>query len=81
MDYNCFSALTRMGEDLWPDRPRTSGLKSLLNGGTDKSAYDRGRISTELPFDELKRRSYITPVGQRYRDDPDFSRKVRETLP
>ena len=81
LGYNCSSALTHMSAELWPDRPRVTGLKSLLNGYADEYAYLNGNLSTDLPFDKLKRRSYIAPVGQRCRDAPDFSQKIRERLP
>ena len=70
-----------MSAELWPDRPRVTGLKSLLNGYADEYAYLNGNLSTDLPFDELKRRSSITPVGQRYRDSPDFSQQIRQRPP
>lgn len=81
LDYNCSSALTRMGKELWPDRPRPTGIRALLNGRTDEIAYGNGRIFTGLPFDELKKKSYITEIGQQYKDAPDFSQKVRAGLP
>jgi len=87
LEYNCTSSLTRMGKELWPDRPRdtflthVTGLASLLNGGTDEHAYARGQISNHLPFAELKAKSYITPIGQEHRDAPDFSQKIRSALP
>ena len=81
LKYNCSSSLTQMNDELWPDRRPSRGLASVLNGRADEDAYARGRLSNELPFDELKRRSYITPVGQQYQDASDFSQKVRASLP
>ena len=81
LQYNCSSSLTRMAAQLWPDRPRARGIRSLFNGHADENAYSYGRISNALPFEELKRRSYITSVSQQHRDAPDFSQKVREALP
>ncbi len=81
LQYNCSSSLTHMGKELWPDRPRPKGIRALFNGHTDEHAYANGRIFTGLPFDELRRRSYITRIGFANRDAPDFSRKIREGRP
>lgn len=81
LQYNCSSSLTRMGKELWPDKPRTRGLRTLLNGYTDEDAHARGNISNDLPFDELKSRSHVTRIGQQHRDVSDFSQKLREGLP
>jgi len=81
LKYNCSSALTRMSKELWPDVPRPGGLRSLFNGRTDEDAHARGYLSGNLPFDELKKKSYITPIGEQHRDAPDFSQRVREGLP
>ena len=81
LEYNCTSALTHMAGELWPEDRRPRGLKSLLNGRADQDAYHREHLDQALPFEELRERSYITPVGRRLKDDPDFSRKLREGLP
>ncbi len=81
LKYNCSSSLTLMAEELWPDRPRPKGLRALFNGHTDENAYANGRLFTDLPFDELKKQSYITKIGSEHRDAPDFSQKIREGRP
>ncbi len=81
LKYNCSSSLTQISDSLWPDQRPSRGFLSMLNGRTDEFAYGRGRLSNELPFDELKRRSYITPKGQKYQDASDFSQRVRDSLP
>lgn len=80
-DYNCSSALQRVSKELWPERPRTTGTRGLLNGYTDADAYARGRVADYLPFEELKKKSYISRLGHELRYEPDFSRKVRAALP
>lgn len=55
--------------------------KILLSGYTPQYAYELGALDTRIPFDELKRRSYINPRAHAIGDDPDFSRKIREGLP
>lgn len=81
LEYNCSSSLTKMGKELWPDRPRPKGLKALFNGHIDEHLYARGQVFTELPFDEFKKQSYITEIGYEHRDSPDFSKKIREGRP
>ncbi len=81
LQYNCSSSLTHMAEELWPDRPRPKGLRALFNGHTDEHAYANGKIFTGLPFDELKKQSFITEIGYEHRDASDFSQKIREGRP
>jgi hypothetical protein len=81
LEYNCSSSLSRMGRKLWPDRPRASGLRSLLNGTTDEDAYARGAISDDLPFGELKEKSFISPAGKTHSGAADYSKRIRASLP
>jgi hypothetical protein len=53
----------------------------LLNGYGDQMLYERGRLDTQLPFEELKRRSLIDTAAKAADRDPDFSRRIREGLP
>ena len=55
--------------------------KILLSGYAPQYAYDLGALDTRIPFEELKRRSYINPKAHTIGNDPDFSRKIREGLP
>ena len=55
--------------------------KVLLSGYAPEYAYDMGRLDRSLPFEELKRRSYINPVAQAADQAPDFSRRIRAGLP
>jgi hypothetical protein len=55
--------------------------KVLLSGYAPLYAYENGALDTRIPFDELKRRSYINPRAHAIGNDPDFSRKIREGLP
>jgi len=55
--------------------------KVLLSGYTPQYAYERGRLDTSLPFDELRRRSRIDDRAQAADQDPEFSRRIREGLP
>jgi hypothetical protein len=53
----------------------------LLNGYGDQMLYERGRLDTQLPFDELKRRSLIDDAAKAADRDPAFSQRIREALP
>ena len=55
--------------------------KILLSGYTPEYAYDMGRLSRSLPFEELKRRAHINALAQAADQAPDFSRRIRAGLP
>lgn len=50
----------------------------LLPGYSDKLAYDLGLIDRSRPFKETKLLAKINYRAYLYRDDPEFSRKIRE---
>ncbi len=56
-------------------------LRHLLNGFVDGYLYATGRLDTSLPFEELRRRSRITAAAQAAEGSPDFSERIRESLP
>lgn len=56
-------------------------IRHLLNGLIDSYLYHSGRVDTRLPFDELRRRSLINDAAQAAEDAPDFSRRIRASLP
>jgi len=55
--------------------------RMIVNGYIDEMLYERKRIDTGLPFEELKKRSYINPKAKAADKSPDFSRLIREGLP
>lgn len=55
--------------------------KILMNGYADELAYENGRFGKALPFEELRRRHFISEIAPQYNDDPDFSQKIRSHLP
>jgi len=59
----------------------TYSWKILLSGYAPLYAYESGRLDTALPFDELKRRSYINGPAQAADEAPDFSQRIRAELP
>jgi hypothetical protein len=56
-------------------------IRHLLNGMIDSYLYHSGRVDTTLPFDELRRRSLINEVAKAADDAPDFSDRIRASLP
>ena len=55
--------------------------KILLSGYAPQYVYEHGGLDTSLPFDELKRRSYINPAAQAADKAADFSQRIRANLP
>jgi hypothetical protein len=55
--------------------------KVLLSGYAPLYAYDLGALDTRIPLEKLRKLSYINPKARALGDDPDFSRKIRESLP
>jgi hypothetical protein len=56
-------------------------IRHLLNGLVDGYLYHSGRVDTALPFDELRRRSLINAAAQAADGAPDFSERIRASLP
>jgi hypothetical protein len=56
-------------------------IRHLLNGLVDSYLYHSGRVDTALPFDELRRRSLINEAAQAAEGAPDFSQRIRASLP
>ena len=56
-------------------------IRHLLNGLIDSYLYHSGRVDTTLPFDELRRRSLINEAAHAADGAPDFSQRIRASLP
>ena len=56
-------------------------IRHVLNGLIDGYLYYSGRIDTELPFDELRRRSQINEAALAAGGAADFSERIRAALP
>jgi hypothetical protein len=56
-------------------------IRHLFNGLIDGYLYHSGRVDTSLPFDELRRKSLINEVAQAAEGAPDFSERIRASLP
>ena len=53
----------------------------IVNGYLDRMIYEQGTLGLELPFAEIKKRSYINLKAQAADKDSDFSQRIREGLP
>jgi len=76
---NCTNVIlvnTRVNPDHLP-----FSWKILLSGYTPEYVYEAGRLDRSLPFEELRRRSHINAVAHAADQDPDFSRRIRASLP
>jgi hypothetical protein len=71
-----YRALTNAG-----GREGRFDIRHLFNGLVDSYLYHSGRVSTTLPFAELRRRSLINEAAQAAESAPDFSQRIRASLP
>jgi hypothetical protein len=56
-------------------------IRYLLNGFVDRYLYEVGVVDTTLPFEELRRRSRINEAARSADSAPDFSKRIRASLP
>jgi hypothetical protein len=56
-------------------------IRHFFNGLIDSYLYASGRVNTSLPFEELRRRSLINEAAQAAEGAPDFSDRIRVSLP
>ena len=56
-------------------------FRHLLNGMIDGYLYNADLLPDTLPFDELRRRSYINEAALAAGDSPEFSNLIRASLP
>jgi hypothetical protein len=56
-------------------------IRHLLPGLADRYLYSVGALDTSLPFEELRRRSHINEAAQAAGNAPDFSERIRKSLP
>jgi hypothetical protein len=52
----------------------------LINGFLDRMLYERGLLSGDLPFKELRAQALINKRAQEAGDAPDFSQRIRAGL-
>jgi hypothetical protein len=56
-------------------------IRHLLNGLIDSYLYYSGRVDTTLSYEELRERSLINEAARAADGAPDFSQRIRATLP
>jgi hypothetical protein len=56
-------------------------IRHILNGWSDRYLYRAGLLDTSFPFAELRQRSRINEVAQAAGNSPDFSERIRKSLP
>ena len=56
-------------------------IRHFFNGLVDSYLYHSGRVDTTLPFEELRRRSLINDAAREADGAPDFSQRIRASLP
>lgn len=73
---NCTTNIVRHINTIAPSRVPFD-YRVLLPGYADNLAYDLGLIDNSLPFDETRRKARVTEQVLRYKDDPQFSARIR----
>ena len=77
---NCTTTLVDHVDAIWPNRtPYTRRI--LMNGYAPEQGYERGMLKSSLPFEEYKRRSCVNAAALAADTAPDFSRRIRASLP
>lgn len=56
-------------------------IRHLFNGFIDSYLYHSGRVNTRLSYEELRRRSLIDDAAEAADRAPDFSDRIRASLP
>jgi hypothetical protein len=73
---NCTTNIVRHINTLAPGSI-PSDYRILLPGFADQLAYDLGLIDNSRPFAEVRKRARINDLALRYKDDPQFSQRIR----
>ncbi|TKB28520.1 DUF4105 domain-containing protein [Desulfopila sp. IMCC35006] len=76
---NCTTSLRRHTVPYNPDAKFDWRL--IVNGYLDELVYQRGFIVRNLPFVELKQKSYINPNAQAMPQEKNFSLRIRQGIP
>ena len=74
---NCSSNILRHFNHV-NERELPANLKVLFPGYSDRLVYDLGLIDNQIPFDRVQRQSEITEKANRFAEDAEFSRRIRE---
>jgi Domain of unknown function (DUF4105) len=63
-----------------PGKPPPWDWRILINGFADQMLYERGDFAGQLPFADLRRQALINEKAKAADHDPEFSRRIRESL-
>jgi hypothetical protein len=63
-----------------PGKPPPWDWRILLNGFADQMLYERGDFVGKLPFPDLKKQALVNQKANAADQDPEFSRRIRESL-
>jgi hypothetical protein len=74
---NCTTNIARHINHLKTHEIPPYDLRVLLPGYSDRLAYDLGLIKHFGSFDETRARAHVNDLAAVYRDDPQFSEKIR----
>jgi hypothetical protein len=55
--------------------------KILASGHTPEYVYELGRLGDAMPYDEIVRRAHVNEAARAADDAPDFSSRIRESIP
>jgi len=76
---NCTTTIRLHAVDSGLDNPWD--WRILANGRVDEVLYERGRVQSNMPFEELRRRSDVTAAAHDAYGSDDFSARIRVDLP
>lgn len=76
---NCTSVILRLLRSIGVHLPFDWRL--IVNGYLPEFIYERGAVDRSLPFEQLRAASAISEKARALGDDPEFSAKIRRSLP
>ncbi len=74
---NCTTNVLHHVNDIAPDKIRYN-WEVLLPAYSDRLAFNRGLIKTDLSFEETRQKARVNELAYIYRDSPDFSVQIRK---
>ena len=75
---NCTTTIKIHTDAIRPDKPPPLDWRLIASGHVDELLYDRGNVSTTIPFEELRKSSRVDLKMQKEEVREEFSEKMRE---
>jgi hypothetical protein len=75
---NCTINIVRYANKI--GRTGRISINHVLNGFIDQYLYGAGLIETDLPFEELRRRSHVNEAAGKADGAPDFAHRIRQAI-